>query len=362
MWKLRAVATLLCALSGLSLTSASGYRPGDETCVLSETNQCAADAITPSALDGSVLIYPGGKTRCAFDDFKDPKGVYNTNSTFFFQVFPTKQQQQKTKLLLVFQGGGACIDADTCSFSLQCALGTGTFNANADPVSTGVMNRTHPQNLFKDWDIVHVPYCTGDLHVGNAVHNASDGVFATILGKPQCLGQNQSTHMMGYENSISALKWAVANYPKPEHLIIGGASAGSLAVQALSVYVADLWKVKEQAIRYSVVGDSYVGAFPEETRSAGSVVDFYGSCDVDLKAPAAVMEACRNKTMSVVQLMSALLKEVPFSDWLFINSKADQAQRYFYQLMKDGIFGYPFKNLISGDDFFKVRCCFLNSV
>ncbi|GAB9462615.1 Gpi-anchored leucine-rich lipoprotein [Globisporangium polare] len=351
MWKLSAVATLLCALS-LASAASSGYRPGDETCVLSETNQCTADSITPSALDGSVLIYPGGKTRCAFDDFKDPKGVFNTNSTFFFQVFPTKQQD-KAKLLLVFQGGGACIDADTCSFSLQCALGTGTFNPNADPVSTGVMNRTNPSNLFKDWNIVHVPYCTGDLHVGNAVHSASDGIYATILGQNQCLGQNQSTHMVGYENSISALKWAAANYPNPEHLIVGGASAGSLAAQALSVYVADMWQVKERSIRYSVVGDSYVGVFPEDKRSAGSVVDFYGACDVELKAPADIMDACRNKTMSVTQLMAALLREVPFSDWLFIDSKADQAQRYFYQLMKDGILGYPFKNLISGEDFFK---------
>lgn len=235
------------------------------------------------------------------------------------------------------------------------------------------MNASNPENVFKDWNIVRIPYCTGDLHVGNAVHAPVDSAFASMLGRPQCLGQNKTMHMAGYENSLAALKWAVANYPKPEHLVLGGGSAGSLAVQAFSAFAADLWNITaDSPIRYSIVGDSYVGVFPEETRTAGSVVNYYGSCDVDLKLPAPMVAACKAKTMGTVELMTSLLKAVPFSEWVFINSKGDRTQRLFYQLMKDGVLGYPFTNLISPEFFYKVRlvldgsaalrCCSRDSV
>ncbi|GAB9462613.1 Gpi-anchored leucine-rich lipoprotein [Globisporangium polare] len=351
MWKLSAVATLLCALSAFS-PSASAYRPGDEICTLSDSNQCAADAITPSSTDGSVLIYPGGKTRCAFDDYTDPNGSFTANKTYFFQVFPKKTQ--KTKVMLFFQGGGACTGNETCGFSLQCSLGkSSTFTTVASASSTGILNHTAPDNLFKDWNIIHIPYCTGDLHVGNAVRETTEGIFEAVLNQKQCRNLNMSTHMVGYENTQAALKWAAANYPNPEHLIVGGSSAGSLAAQAVSALVADMWKVKGSSMRYSVLGDSYVGVLPEETKPSGAVLDYYGTCDVDLKVPDAVVSSCKNHSLTVTQLMSTLLKEESFSDWVFIDSKADKTQRYFYQLVKDGISGYPFNNLISGDAFFK---------
>uniref|UniRef100_K3WPR0 Uncharacterized protein n=1 Tax=Globisporangium ultimum (strain ATCC 200006 / CBS 805.95 / DAOM BR144) TaxID=431595 RepID=K3WPR0_GLOUD len=358
MWKTCAIGALVaCALNGI----ATAIRPGDQTCALSASNQCAVSAIEPSTLDGSVLIYPGGKTRCAFDDFTDVKGNFSTNKTYFFQVFPNKDQDKK-KLLLFFQGGGACTGEDTCSFSLQCSLGkSATFNPNAVASSSGILNRTNTDNLFKDWNIVHIPYCTGDLHVGNAERQTSDSGFAQFLGQPQCIGQKMVTHMAGYENTMSALKWALANYPNPEHLIVGGASAGSLAAQAVSALVADLWSVKDSSIRYSVLADSYVGVLPEEKKPSGETLDYYGACDVDLKVPAGIESLCKAKTLTVVQLMSSLLQATSFSDWLFIDSKADKTQRYFYQLVKDGIAGYPFPNLISGADFFADMTTMINA-
>uniref|UniRef100_K3WPQ5 Carboxylesterase type B domain-containing protein n=1 Tax=Globisporangium ultimum (strain ATCC 200006 / CBS 805.95 / DAOM BR144) TaxID=431595 RepID=K3WPQ5_GLOUD len=351
MWKISAIGALLCILSGVT-TTASAVRRGDQVCTLSPDNQCSAGSIKPSELDGSVLIYPGGKTRCAFDDFADPKGNFNTNKTYFFQVFPN-QDQDKKKVMLFFQGGGACADDDTCNFSLQCSLGASpTFTSNAVPSSTGILNRTNTDNVFQDWNIIHIPYCTGDLHIGNAVHEPVDSAMGKRLGRSQCMGQNMSTHLNGYENSLSALKWALANYPNPEHLIIGGASAGSLAAQALSVVVADMWDVEKKSIRYSVLGDSYVGVLPEEKKPSGIVLDYFGTCDVELKVPAGVVSDCKKHTLSVTELYSSLIKQLPFSDWLFIDSKSDKTQRKFYALLDQGILGYPFTNLISGDDFF----------
>lgn len=96
---------------------------------------------------------------------------------------------------------------------------------------------TNPGNVFKDWTVVHVPYCTGDLQFGNAVLEPMNSPLVALFDQSQCLKQNMSTHLNGYENSVAALKWAVANYPNPEHLALGGTSAGSLAAQAFSEYV-----------------------------------------------------------------------------------------------------------------------------
>ncbi|KAF1332097.1 hypothetical protein FI667_g3940, partial [Globisporangium splendens] len=55
-----------------------------------------------------------------------------------------------------------------------------------------------------------------------------------------------------------------------------------------------------------------------------------------------------------MQLVSALLKQVaPFSDWLFIEKKEDETEWFFYQLVKDGIAGFPFPELLSEVDFFQ---------
>lgn len=351
MWKL-ALATL--ALCG---SAADAYRPGDEVCSISTSSTCNLDSIKSSALDGSTLIYPGGETRCAFDDSSVPSANnFTTNSTYFFQVFPNAQKDKK-KLFLYFQGGGACIDNLTCNYALQCSVKGGTFNSNARALSTGILNRTDPDNMFADWNIVHLPYCTGDLHIGNKVNGSTENGIEAVLGYTDCLKKNMSIHQVGYLNTMAVLKWTLANYPDPEHLIIGGSSAGALAAQILSGYVADAWQVNARSIRYSVLADSYVGVLPSkrltgESVAGGELVRYFGSCDVDLKQSADIIAGCKAGTVTVVDMLKAQIRLTPFSDWLFIDSKADQVQRYFYQMFKEGILYYPFKNLISGADFF----------
>lgn len=218
-------------------------------------------------------------------------------------------------------------------------------------MSTGILNRTDPDNMFADWNIVHLPYCTGDLHIGNKVNGSTESGVEAILGYDGCLKKKMSIHQVGYLNTMAVLKWALANFPDPEHLIIGGSSAGALAAQILSAYVANAWKVDQRSIRYSILADSYVGVLPAK-RAGGELVRYYGACDVDLKAPADIVAGCKTGKVTVTEMVTAMLKQTPYSDWLFIDSKADSVQRYFYQMFKDGIFAYPFPNLINAADFF----------
>eukprot|EP00644_Phytophthora_capsici_P009937 jgi/Phyca11/119684/e_gw1.39.235.1 len=316
---LKTASILLVAASVLPQTTAQS------TCTLGDSEPCAVESFSTLSDDGSVLVYPGGHTRCAFDNYKDPVTNFTTNSTYFFQVFPNTNHD-KSKLLLFFQGGGGCTDNNTCAFGLECSLAENAlFTTVATVRGAGVIDRFMVDNMFKDWNVVFVPYCTGDVHVGNRVLPPFESGIEQQLGNPQCLGKDFSMHMNGYNNSKAALDWALENFPQVEHLVVGGASAGSLGAQLLSARIADMWDVEAKGTQFSVMADSYVGVFPK------------------------------------IELVEALIRDKPEGKWLFINSKGDTVQRYYYALVEEGIQGYPFPNLMSEEDLYRNMSAILDA-
>eukprot|EP00644_Phytophthora_capsici_P000255 jgi/Phyca11/99597/e_gw1.4.633.1 len=324
------ITSIACVLLAATTTLASvPLTTAESICTLSESESCAIDSLTPSDDDGSVLIYPGGNTRCAFDDYTDSMTTFSTNSTYFFQVFPNGGSD-KSKLMIFFQGGGACTDEEACSFGLQCSLGSSaTLTTAATASNAGVLNRSISDNMFKDWNIVFVPYCTGDVHAGNRILEPYESNTAELLGEPQCLGLNYTMYLNGYNNTQAALDWALDNYPDVDDLIVGGESAGSLGAQLHSAHIAELWSVSAKGTRYSVIADSYVGAVPANHTGSQSL-HFTGVCDVDLGMPATVVADCDAETATT----------------------GDLTQRYFYALLDEGIEGYPFTDLVSEEDFY----------
>ncbi|GMF64025.1 unnamed protein product [Phytophthora fragariaefolia] len=325
-------------------------RAATSTCEVTDANACAIDSLTTSSDDGSVLIYPGGDTRCAFDDYTDSVTTFESNSTYFFQVFAANQD--KKKLLLFFQGGGACVDKYTCDFALQCQLGASSLiTTKASVTDTGIMNRTLDGNVFNDYNIVYLPYCTGDLFVGDKYLEPYESVYNQALGNKQCLGQNQGMYLNGYNNTMAVLKWALANYPDPDQLVIGGYSAGSLAAQMWSAYVAKTWGVESKSTKFQVLADSYVGVFPEYKIPASELINYYGGCGL-VGFPDSMVAECEAETATVIEMVSSLMKEATSAEWLFIDSIADKTQRKFYELVLLGISGYPFTNLLPVDEFY----------
>ncbi|EGZ12877.1 hypothetical protein PHYSODRAFT_334720 [Phytophthora sojae] len=324
---------------------------GTSTCEVTDSDACAIDSLTASTDDGSVLIYPGGDTRCAFDDYTDSVTTFASNSTYFFQVFPAAEASKK-KLLLFFQGGGACVDKYTCDFALQCQLGASSLiTTKASVTDSGIMNRTLDGNVFNDYNIVYLPYCTGDLFVGNKYLEPYESVYNQALGNKQCLGQDQGMYMNGYNNTMAVLKWALANYPDPEQLVIGGYSAGSLGAQMWSAYVAKTWGVESKGTKFQVLADSYVGVFPEHKTPASELINYYGGCGL-VGFPDSMAAECEAETATVIEMVSSLMNEAPSAEWLFIDSIADKTQRKFYELVLLGIAGYPFTNLLPADEFY----------
>ncbi|TMW58413.1 hypothetical protein Poli38472_009972 [Pythium oligandrum] len=328
-----------------------------QDCSYASGDACPVDSLKISDTDGSALIYPGGETRCAFDDFTDPKTGFSTNSTYFFQVFP---KPERKKLLIMFQGGGGCFDDTACNFAMQCSLGTSTFTTVATASNTGVFNSSDPENVFKDWNIVHIPYCTGDMHSGSKVVDGVDTGHEGVFNHAQCLNQNMPLHLNGFENSKAALAWAKTNYPEVDELVVSGMSAGSMAAQTWAIYIADLWNVPSSETRYGILADSCMGVLPAEY-PVGKMFDYVGMCDLDLKLPPSVVDACKAGTLTMNEIVSASLKALPESRWAFLNSKSDGDQRFFYQFIKDGILGFPFPDILPEADFHETVLRFMDT-
>ncbi|MBL1135963.1 MAG: hypothetical protein HND46_11645 [Chloroflexi bacterium] len=56
----------------------------------------------------------------------------------------------------------------------MCNEGSSIFNPTADNDSNnptalpgGIFDLENPENPFADYNMVFVPYCTGDVHIGN---------------------------------------------------------------------------------------------------------------------------------------------------------------------------------------------------
>jgi hypothetical protein len=244
---------------------------------------------------------------------------------------------------------------------LECSLAENAlFTTVATVRGAGVIDRSMADNMFNDWNVVFVPYCTGDVHVGNKILPSFESDIESNMGNPQCLGRDFPTYLNGYNNSKSALDWARQNFPDVEHLVVGGASAGSLGAQLLSSRVADMWNVEAKGTQFSVMADSYVGVLPD-VRPVPELLEFFGACESDQAFPASIEAVCDAKNASMTDLVEALLEDKPDASWLFISSKGDQVQRYYYALVEQGIQGYPFPNLMSEADLYRNMSAMLDA-
>lgn len=152
--------------------------------------------------EGWNEIDPGGDTICSRGD------------PYAFFVRPGTSN----KVIVDFIGGGACWDATTCG------LADAIFEPTVDSVRAaveanqpeGFYDHDNPDNPFGDYWHVVVPYCTGDIHWGNAVttYNAGQANEVTINHK-------------GAVNARAVLDYVYANFSAPEQILVTGCSAGS---------------------------------------------------------------------------------------------------------------------------------------
>jgi hypothetical protein len=175
------------------------------------------------------------------------------------------------KLVMYYQGGGACWNALTCGVvgTFDKAVipnGTCSGGANDDELcdtladcpdqgggtsctpgpdnpnhtTTGFGDLTNPDNPFKDWNIVFVSYCTGDIHFGDAGASYKFGSTTYPIDHK------------GWHNARTAEKWAREHFLAPEEVFVTGSSAGAYGAFFNAPLHHDVWPDS----KFTVLGDA----------------------------------------------------------------------------------------------------------
>ena len=100
-------------------------------------------------------------------DEPDSRCANGTPTGFAVNVHPGASH-----LVVFLEGGGACDNADDCwvnPTAMNIAGGYGLRQLQGEPLLDHMLfQRSAGSNPFADASYVFVPYCTGDLHAGNA--------------------------------------------------------------------------------------------------------------------------------------------------------------------------------------------------
>lgn len=196
----------------------------------SESN---AELLAQIAADGWQMIPGGAGTQCAHGD------PY---------AFFARTGLDADNVVLYFQAGGACWSAESCLPNNPLPIYDQTVTPGEFTWYGGVFDLTNPKNPLRDYDMVFVPLCTGDAHIGDATvtyTTAADQLELTIQHN-------------GARNVRAVLDWFYINYPNPERIWVIGSSAGSLASL---YYYSDVVNQYPDA-NISLFGDGYLGIFP----------------------------------------------------------------------------------------------------
>jgi hypothetical protein len=125
-------------------------------------------------------------------------------------------------VVVVFEPGGACWDYPSCT-GAEGIRGAANIDGLPDdhwelaPFISPFLQRDDPTTPTRDWNLVYVPYCTGDVHTGNNVITYTD---------PDGVGPDVTFHHNGHANVQRVVEWLDGNFTHVPRMLVTGCSAG----------------------------------------------------------------------------------------------------------------------------------------
>jgi hypothetical protein len=218
-------------------------------------------------------------------------------------------------VLVFLMGGGACFDLVSC-FTFPTATpgpyGASELDRDMRAIAPGsVFDRTLPGNPYRDFTFVFVPYCTGDVHAGDAVQ--------TYPGAPR------PWQHKGRVNLQRDFAYLAATLDAPAKVVVSGASAGGFGALLAFGLAKEAWP---QAKGY-LVDDSGppIDAIPQAT-----VELWYASWDLGTAVNAIcgsdVQDLLCRENLSLV--FPALEARYPEDRFALLSSTQDGTMRSFF--------------------------------
>jgi hypothetical protein len=217
--------------AALAATVAACGGDGDDRGAAAATTTPGSQAASTTTAPGDQeweRVVPGGDCQCS------------DGSEFSFWL----RRANPRKVVFYLQDGGACFSAKTCAPERNLYQ----ISVNEGPIGEGgIFDFADERNPFADYSVVYVPYCTGDVHIGNNTTEYAPGL---------------TVHHKGYVNGTAALARLVATFPGATEVVVVGESAGSVAAPLYAGLVSD--RLPDASI--TVLADGS-GSYPDLPRT-----------------------------------------------------------------------------------------------
>jgi hypothetical protein len=201
---------LLLVLAAVAATLVGCGGSGDHAGAAGTTR---ASTTAATAQQDWKKVVPGGDCECA------------DGSEFAFW----ERRADPSKVVFFLDGGGACLDAETCAFTGLGAGGEENYDWSIfgeDPAREGgIFDFARADNPFRDYSFIYIPACTGDAHLGDVTREYSPDL--TVEHK-------------GFVNGTAALSHLAENYPDAAQVVVVGKTVGSIAAPVYGGLAADL--------------------------------------------------------------------------------------------------------------------------
>jgi pectinacetylesterase len=256
-------------------------------------------------------IAPGGDTICS----------YGTP----YQFFVRPAASPSDKLMIHFEGGGACWDAETCAPDYKFPpddTGKPLFDRDVsdnemEGYTGGLFDFSNAENPVADYNTVFVPYCTADVHMGSMTHEYSSSS-----------GEKYTINFQGFTNASAVLDWTYANFDKPSEVFITGISAGAIGQVIHTPYIMDHYK-ESQVVQFA---DSYVGV----TARGWTGFKEWGALPNVAKAIVPAYSDLTEANFSLARLYKGMVPAFPDNTFSEFTSYLDGTQIFFYFLTGGG--------------------------
>ena len=251
-----------------------------------------------------------------------PQCIYGQPYSFFVK------RGSVNKVVMYYEGGGACWDPTTCG-APTC---TANIDANPNAGAPGFADLTNLNNPFRDWNIVFVSYCSCDIHFGE-----NDMQYTPAL----------LIHHRGYDNAKVAEKWAREHFVDPDVVFVTGSSAGAYGAWFHAPLLHSVWP----ASQFHVLADAGNGVVTESFLNT-----YFGNWNFKANLPNSipgVQTALANG--SITDYTKAVASFFPATTWAHYATAYDGGsggQTGFYNIMLNN------NNLIGAVDWWTGSCQF----
>jgi hypothetical protein len=259
----------------------------------------------------------------------------DTQYSFFIQ------RGNPNKLLVAFDGGGACWDEATCIGSVL--VGSPTYAPIVDETPQalaqggGLTDNANPDNPYKEYTKVFVPYCTADVHWGS---RDTTYVLPTPAGNVPWTIRHR-----GSQNMIAVVDW-LQRHGRSKNIDLGrvhdltvtGLSAGAYGTLNGFAFLAEA----TPRSRHNLVADAGIGVLTEQF-FARAMYDGSGteSWGVEANLPTWVpgfstmlVTASANPMILMPLAFQSVAMWKPQDHFASITAELDATQIFFYSVMK----------------------------